>query len=583
LNRLAKLLSVGNACLLRKPFLRLLSLFVGRMFHGGSELGDNDLDLGIGITAVLLAMPGLFVSLLLFEKYGSLIRFLRGDGKFDPFEATIPDEYFFIVLSMAVIGIATLWKWTAIFPDRRDFANLVHLPLSLGDIFAANFAAIAALAFLYAMVVNAASIFLFPIVVVGSQGTLATFARFLVGHALTVIAAGIFAFSLVFMLTGILLALFPYGISRRVSAIVRFFVIVFLLALVATSLSVPDLFFHHNVNANRFLANLPPVWFLGLSQWFWGRGGDPFFSQMAHRAVVSLIAAPVIAMLAYLAGFRRSFQKIPESADLPLIPRLGSVCLAALRKSFDDLVFRTNGQRAFGRFIIQTLSRSEVHQQVLLFSLAMGLVASARMAADVPFHVQHSSRLPLSAEALSVPLILSFCVIVGIRFCFEIPISLPANWTFRFLIDPATAETRSTVRRLLLFCSLAFLAPLTFLSSLFLWGLFVAIFHTLVLVSYSVLVIEISILRLRKIPFTCSYPPFKSHSPLIVIAYLFGAIIIASYIPEYEKSLASYPSATPVLFLPAAFLLVGIYYYRKNMLPMDKELIFEEPQHNWND
>jgi len=57
LNRLAKLLSVGSACLLRKPFLRLLSLFVGRMFHGGSELGDNDLDLGIGITAVLLAMP----------------------------------------------------------------------------------------------------------------------------------------------------------------------------------------------------------------------------------------------------------------------------------------------------------------------------------------------------------------------------------------------------------------------------------------------------------------------------------------------------------------------------------------------
>jgi hypothetical protein len=100
-------------------------------------------------------MPGLFISLLLFEKYGSLIRFLRHDATFDPFEATIPDEYFFIVLSMAVTGIATLWKWTAIFPDRRDFANLVHLPISLRDIFVANFAAIAALAALYTLVVNA--------------------------------------------------------------------------------------------------------------------------------------------------------------------------------------------------------------------------------------------------------------------------------------------------------------------------------------------------------------------------------------------------------------------------------------------
>jgi hypothetical protein len=75
------------------------------MFHGGADLGADDLDLGIGTTAILLAMPGLFVSLLLFEKCGSLIRFLRGDGVFDPFEATIPDEYFFIALSMAVTGL----------------------------------------------------------------------------------------------------------------------------------------------------------------------------------------------------------------------------------------------------------------------------------------------------------------------------------------------------------------------------------------------------------------------------------------------------------------------------------------------
>ena len=237
MNRRAKFLPFSNARASRAPFSRL-ALFIARMFHGGSELGDDELDIGIGITAILLAMPGLFVSLLLFEKYGSLIRFMRGEGKFDPFEAAMPDEYFFIVLSMAVTGIATLWKWSAIFPGRRDFANLVHLPLSLRDIFVANFAAIAALVSLYGIIINAASIFLFPIVVVGSQGTFATFLRFFAGHAISVIAAAVFAFCLVFMITGILLALFPYGISRRISAIVRFFIIVFLLALVATSLSV---------------------------------------------------------------------------------------------------------------------------------------------------------------------------------------------------------------------------------------------------------------------------------------------------------------------------------------------------------
>ncbi len=516
----------------KRSFRRLLGLFVGKMFQGGGELGADDLDLGIGITAILLALPGLFVSLLLFEKYGSLIRFLRGDGSFDPFEATIPDEYFFIVLSMAITGIATLWKWTAIFPDRRDFANLVHLPISLRNIFVANFAAIAALASLYAIVVNAASIILFPIVVVGSQGSLAVFMRFFLGHSLTVIAAGFFSFCLVFALTGILLALFPYGISRRISTVVRFVVIVFLLALVASSLSVPD-----------FLSN-------GVE--------------------------------------RRSFQKIPESADLPLIPKLGKFRWASLSRIFYRSVFKTPTQRTLGRFILPTLWRSEIHQQVLLFSLAIGLVASAGMLAGVPIHFQPGSHRfyqtnasPLSADALSIPLILAFCVIVGMRFCFEIPLNLQANWIFRFWIDPAVVETRSTARRLLLALSLSWLAPLTFFSTLYLWGLFIAVLHTSVLIVCSILIVEIAILRLRKIPFTCSYPPFQSHSPLIVLAYFFAAIILATYIPEYETQVAATPAATPLLFVPFALILLGLHHYRKNMLPMDKELIFEEPQNNW--
>ncbi len=86
----------------RTPFGCLLRLFTGRMFHGGDESGAEELGLGVGAILTLLAMPGLLVSLLMFEKYGSLIRFLRGDGVFDPFTATIPDEYFFIVLSMTV-------------------------------------------------------------------------------------------------------------------------------------------------------------------------------------------------------------------------------------------------------------------------------------------------------------------------------------------------------------------------------------------------------------------------------------------------------------------------------------------------
>ena len=114
------------------PFGCLLRLFVGRMFPGSAGHDSGELDVGVGVMVVLLAMPGALVSLLMLEKYGSLIRFIRGAGAYDPFKATIPDEYFFLVLSMVVSGAAALWRWDSIFLDRRDFTNLVPLPIGLG-------------------------------------------------------------------------------------------------------------------------------------------------------------------------------------------------------------------------------------------------------------------------------------------------------------------------------------------------------------------------------------------------------------------------------------------------------------------
>src|SRR5258705_10644519 len=117
----------------RTPFGCLLGLCITTMFHGGGEPGAGELDLGIGVIAIMLAMPGILVSLLMFEKYGSLIRFLRGNPVFDPSTATIPDEYFFLSLSMVVTGAAALWRWDALFLYRRDYTNLVPLPVSLRD------------------------------------------------------------------------------------------------------------------------------------------------------------------------------------------------------------------------------------------------------------------------------------------------------------------------------------------------------------------------------------------------------------------------------------------------------------------
>jgi hypothetical protein len=207
---------------------------------------------------------------------------------------------------------------------------------------------------------------------------------------------------------------------------------------------------------------------------------------------------------------------------------------------------------------------------------AMALVASAQSAASV-FRSHAAIHLRTASEdLLSIPFVLSFCIIVGIRLAFEIPSDLRANWVFALWIDPDTLETRPIARKVLLTFSLLPLIPICFAGSWILWGFGIALLHTTVFAACTVALVELLLLRFRKIPFTCSYPPFQSHSALIFVAYLFGFVLFTTYLPELELWSLGDPWRA-IVFIPlVAMIFLAIYFYRKQMLDMDKHLIFEE-------
>jgi hypothetical protein len=559
----------------RTPFGCLLRLFIARMFHGGGELGAEELDLGIGVIVIMLAMPGILVSLLMFEKYGSLIRFLRGNPIFDPYTATMPDEYFFLVLSLVVTGAAALWRWDALFLDRRDYTNLVPLPLSLRAIFFANLAAILALAALFTIVVNAASLLFFPMAVVGSQNSFAVWIRFTLGHAVAVFTASAFSFFAVFALAGLLMAILPASLFRRISHAARFIVAIGLLTLLASSFTVPYLLTQLSVPLAHKIAALPPVSFLGLARTIWLKGADPFAATMSRAAISAVALAILIGLVAYALSFRRSFIRIPEMADAGPLPRFRhSVSpLAPLHKA----IFRAAPQRACYHFVARTLLRSDGHLQILLGFAALGLVLSAEALSSAPNPRSLVTAQSPPAEFLSIPFILAYCVIVGIRFAFGMPADLRANWIFRYWLDPNQQDARAIARRVLLLFSLPWLAPAAFFSILFFCGWTVALLHTAILIACTVVLVELLLIRFRKIPFTCPYPSFQSHSALIFVTYLFGFLFFTNYVPQMEHWSLLNPWQTIVFAPLIALALVAVHQYRKQMLDMDKHLIFEEP------
>jgi hypothetical protein len=557
----------------RTPFGSLLRLFVGRILHGGDSDGAEELGLGLGAILTLLAMPGLLVSLLMFEKYGSLIRFLRGDGVFDPFTATIPDEYFFIVLSMTVTGAATLWHWDSIFLDRRDHTNLMPLPISLRTIFFANFSAIISLAALFSFVVNAASIVLFPVAVVGSNGSFARFCQFAAGHAVGVLVASVFSFLSVFAMAGCLMAVLPVSAFRRVSLLLRFAIAVVFLGMLASVFTVPSLLRRTSLAGAHRIAMLPPVSFLGVARTVWGIR-DPFVTTMTKAAIFAFALAALILVITYTLSFSRTFLRIPETADAGPLPRtrFSFSPLAPLHKA----ILGQSSQRACYHFVVRTLLRSDAHLHVISAFVALALVTAAEaitsIRADQFFLVRHSP----SADFLAIPFLLSYCVIVGIRSAFEIPSDLRANWIFRLWLPLDDQHARPIARRVLLALTLPWLIPACFLVTLIFFNWTTALLHTAIQTASDVLLVEILLVKFRKIPFTCSYPAFESHSGVILVAYLFGFFLFTDSVPALERWSLSEPLRT--LSFPPLFAIAqaSLYAYRKQMLDMDKHLIFEE-------
>jgi hypothetical protein len=111
-----------------------------------------------------------------------------------------------------------------------------------------------------------------------------------------------------------------------------------------------------------------------------------------------------------------------------------------------------------------------------------------------------------------------------------------------------------------------------------LWGWPVALLETVVVTLWSVLLTEILLFRFRKVPFTCSYPPFRDSAVVLALSYVLGFFLFV----ELTSNLEQWGLSNPILMaLLVAIVLIAWYVlwqFRKTVeeIDIDKELIFEE-------
>jgi hypothetical protein len=554
-----------------RPFLRLFRIFVERIFRGGGDSDSEGLDLGVGLILTLLALPGGFVAVLTFVKYSTLLSWINGSPRTDPLSIASPDEYFFITLAMTVTGTVAVWRWDALFPDRRDYMNLVPLPVSTRLIFYSNLTAIVLLAGLLAFDVNAASSVLFPLGVAATQSSFLFFVKFAVVHSLVVALASVFGFFAVLALLGCLLAVLPVQAFRKISPYMRAAMVMYFVTLLTTSFAVPDLL-QTTGHSGKWIKLIPSCWFLGLCQSLRGRAG-PGLEALSRLAIPSVVLAIVLAFLGYAVGYRRHFLRIAEMAEAPAsrgVPRM-----AWAIEIFDRWILSTPFQRGCFHFVSRTLLRSEAHRLALAGIFGLGIVVASQFLAS-PLQVSSAPTARLSSDNVAVPFALAFIVTVGLRAIFKIPADLRSNWIFRLTLDPEKHESRLSAQKIILTFVLPWIVLLVLPVYVYFDGVLVGLLHSALVTLWSVLLVNAVLIRFRKVPFTCPMPVFQQQSIVTLLGVFLGFFLFTVLTAAVE----SWALAEPIrllVFLPVAALFWYIPRQIENSaIDVEKSLIFEE-------
>ena len=399
----------------------LARTFFGRFFE--SELmppGLPQVQLVIWSLA-LFATPGLLLPVRLASKYNQMSR--------DPRmleHALLTDPLIFITLTMTAIGLVGLVIWDGVFPDRRDARILGVLPVTGRALIAARLLALAALAAIFLGGMN-----LVPTLVYGpvswTYGGAANPIQASLAHLTTTTFAGLFVFASLVSLQGLALNLGGRRAADRLSLILQ---LLFVVALLQMVFFVPRLGKMLTVDLEAgWLRAIPSLWFLGLYDVLGGRpapGAWPLAALAAGATAVTVSAAVGV----FVTTHGRLTRLALESQDagrprhrVASIPggvtvsrrghasraTLGSAAGCAPQPSFADSTYVG---------VALALVASAVVPPV-----RDGLVAFARP----------------SVEILSIPLVISFFTIIGIRVAVASRSSRARNRIFR-IREPADRD-----------------------------------------------------------------------------------------------------------------------------------------------
>jgi hypothetical protein len=184
---------------------------------------------------------------------------------------------------------------------------------------------------------------------------------------------------------------------------------------------------------------------------------------------------------------------------------------------------------------LQSLARSRSHRLLMAIYLgaALALVASAL----VPVAIRDglAGFATPGIELVSAPLVIGFFALVGMRVAIAIPIEPKANWLFRLREPSDRVAAMSGVR-----------------TAGTLWGVWPAFVHASICALMGWLLVEILLMGLDKLPFTCTYFPGTSRIGTLWPLYLSGFMTYSYTVAALEVEFFAHRRAVTIFIAVVA-------------------------------
>ena len=459
-------------------------------------------------------------------------------------------QFLYASWSITVMALVAVSLWDALALDSRDTQILGPLPLKRGVIIRAKVSALAIFAAGFAAALNLLPALIHPVVAVSRlRPSLLQVAALVAAHIVSTTAAAAFGFVAVLGVRELLHALLGTTLFTRVSIVVRAGLVVML---VTTLLLIPAMSFRV---ATSWLLDgigtklLVPMWFVGIhdliSGHIWSQLPRPTLPPMvaasersfaviyeSHRPPLHELGLTGIAMLlAILLGTAAAYLWNNRRLPVPPVSRAAERGLAGA--AFDPVARLVIARRPLVRagffFTMRVLARS-VHNRMSIgipLAVAIALATVSLRIAGIGSSWDFSSA-PIAL--LAVQLLFVSALVLGFRHSIRVPGDLRARWIFH-LIRPAnqavylSGAKRAAVVKLILPVLIA-LMPLHLLA----FDAQTALLHFTFGLLVALVLIEMSLLGYRRLPFASSYVPtmdVTTYAPIYALLFLIAVFTVA--------------------------------------------------------